>query len=69
MRRRLREAIKRRVRAEAEKEKAQKSQVEAIRRLKELQLSVRDTGDLLGLSYQRVQQLIDQVPGARWKGE
>jgi predicted RNase H-like HicB family nuclease len=60
VRRLIWEAIKRRVRAEAEKKKAQESQVEAIRRLKELHLSVRDTSELLGLSHQRIQQLIEK---------
>lgn len=45
--------------AELEQQKAQESTAEAVKTLTEdLNLSVRDAGDLLGLSHQRIQQLI-----------
>ena len=39
--------------------KAQKETAEAVRALTEMGISRRDAGDLLGLSHQRVQQLVD----------
>jgi predicted RNase H-like HicB family nuclease len=48
-----------RQRADEERVKAQESTASAVRVLAgELHLSVRDTGELLGLSHQRVQQLL-----------
>jgi predicted RNase H-like HicB family nuclease len=47
-----------RERAEAEQDRAQAATREAVRRLtRDVGLSVRDAGELLGLSHQRVQQL------------
>ncbi len=53
-------AVVARERAEAEKAKAQESIAEAVRVLKKLRLSMRDAGDLIGLSHQRVQQLLQE---------
>ncbi len=53
-------AVAARERAETEKAKAQESIAEAVRVLKKLRLSMRDAGDLIGLSHQRVQQLLQE---------
>lgn len=45
--------------AEAAGQKAQKQTSEAVKRLTDLGLSRRDAADVLGLSHQRVQQLVD----------
>lgn len=45
--------------AEAAGEKAQKQTSEAVKRLTDLGLSRRDAAEILGLSHQRVQQLVD----------
>lgn len=45
--------------AEAAGEKAQKQTSEAVKRLTDLGLSRRDAADVLGLSHQRIQQLVD----------
>ncbi|HVM54111.1 MAG TPA: type II toxin-antitoxin system HicB family antitoxin [Acidimicrobiales bacterium] len=45
--------------AEVAGEKAQKQTTEAVKRLTDLGLSRRDAADVLGLSHQRVQQLVD----------
>lgn len=47
-----------RTRAEREREVAADKQRRAAARLKKLGLTVRDAGDLMGLSHQRVQQLL-----------
>lgn len=47
-----------RERAERERERANTAMIRAVRALtKDMQLSVRDAAELLGVSYQRVQQL------------
>ena len=50
-----------RARQEAEKAgtKAQRETIEAVKRLTDLGLSRRDAAELLGLSHQRVQQLLE----------
>ena len=49
-----------RARLEKEREQAQAMARRSVRRLtRELRLSVRDAAELLGLSHQRVQQLVD----------
>jgi predicted RNase H-like HicB family nuclease len=50
-----------RARSEAERagSKAQHETVEAVKRLTELGLSRRDAAELLGLSHQRIQQLLE----------
>lgn len=45
--------------AEAAGEKAQKQTTDAVKRLTDLGLSRRDAADVLGLSHQRIQQLVD----------
>lgn len=45
--------------AEAAGEKAQKQTSDAVRRLTDLGLSRRDAADVLGLSHQRIQQLVE----------
>jgi len=58
-RRALARARAARRRLEVETEKAQTSTAVAVRKLiKKLGLSVRDAGELLGISHQRVQQLV-----------
>ncbi len=58
VRRALDEARAARARLAAESEKAQKSTAKAVRTLlKRMNLSVRDAGDLIGISPQRVHQL------------
>lgn len=58
VRRILKESIKQKFRAEAQKAKAQKIQVQALRKLQQLHLSRRDVGELMGVSHQRIQQLM-----------
>ncbi|HEY3447279.1 MAG TPA: hypothetical protein VGK67_12980 [Myxococcales bacterium] len=57
-----REAVERtaeaRKRAEKEQERAQSALREAARKLAALGVSLRDAGELLGLSHQRIQQLL-----------
>ena len=49
-------------RLEAEAKRAQATTAAAVRKLiKSLGLSVRDAGELLGISHQRVQQLVHDV--------
>ena len=50
-----------RARAEQERERAQTATRETARRLTRARLSVRDAGELLGLSHQRVQQLLQRA--------
>jgi len=62
VRKKLRAAIVARKRADAEKARAQECAVEVVRLLKrKLRLSVRDAGDLIGLSHQRVHQLVREM--------
>ncbi|HEU4384226.1 MAG TPA: type II toxin-antitoxin system HicB family antitoxin [Anaeromyxobacteraceae bacterium] len=57
-RRALRQAREARARLAAESKKAQESTARAVRKLLEdMRLSVRDAGDLIGISPQRVHQL------------
>ena len=54
--------------AERELQKAQDSTVEAVKTLTEdLNLSVRDAGEILGLSHQRIQQLASARRSSRCK--
>jgi len=50
-----------RARAEHEHSRAQTATRETARRLTSARLSVRDAGELLGLSHQRVQQLLQRA--------
>jgi predicted RNase H-like HicB family nuclease len=50
-----------RARAEQEHERAQSATRETARRLTRARLSVRDAGELLGISHQRVQQLLQRA--------
>ena len=50
-----------RARAEHEHARAQIATRETARRLRSARLSVRDAGELLGLSHQRVQQLLQRA--------
>ena len=62
VRKKLRAADAARKRLEAEKAKAQESIAEAVWVLtRKLRLSVRDVGDLVDLSHQRVQQLVQEA--------
>ena len=59
----IRVSRQKRARAEATHDEAQASTAQAARTLvKELHLGLRDAADLLGLSHQRVQQLVRQRP-------
>jgi predicted RNase H-like HicB family nuclease len=53
--------LKARKRAEAERAKAQESIADVVRCFKKLRLSMRDAGELLGLSHQRVQQIVQKA--------
>jgi predicted RNase H-like HicB family nuclease len=50
-----------RARAEQERERAQTATRDMAHRLTRARLSVRDAGELLGLSHQRVQQLLQRA--------
>lgn len=52
------EVSRARTSAEAAGTKAQQATIEAVRRLTKMGLSRRDAADLLGISHQRVQQLL-----------
>jgi len=62
-RRALRRGLTARQRAEQERAKATKSLREAMRALARMGLSRRDTGELLGVSHQRIQQIVGAQRG------
>ena len=53
------EAVRARIAAERAEAKAQQQTLDAVRRLTRSGLSRRDVAEILGLSHQRVQQLLD----------
>ncbi len=67
-RRALRRMTAARVKAETARAAAAAGDIQAVRVMtRDLGLSVRDTGELVGLSFQRVQQLVQAGSGARPK--